>query len=169
MKKNEIEQIISEHPETVFTRDGRRDGVLVIGFVKEKSWGASRPTTKAVTRYVRNDGQVAEHTGVTTLASITGVRASNIATYAAVCAQQQARYDAEREAQRQRQAAKEAARKRAKAAIKDRHDEIIAGLANVLGCKADDIKVNGYTGEVTITLWGDVAVNIVEERAYCYA
>lgn len=166
MKRSDIEAIISQHPEAVFTTTGGWP-VVVVGFVTKKEWGNTRPTTKARVRYVHDDGRTSTETTMTPI-KIVGLRATSITEHVALTEQQRAERLARRDQEAREREAREAARARATAALKDREEDVIAGLAQILGCKRDDITVSAHRGTVEIKLAGDVAVNIVDERAYCY-
>jgi hypothetical protein len=168
MKKSDIEQIIATHPDTVFQIRNRGGGAIVTGFSTAKSYGSSKKHTKAQIEFVRDDGTTS-WAQLFSLASIVGVRATSVAAHVEAQAAAKAKREADIAAERKRREAKEAARVKARAAVQGRENEIRAALANIVGCKFADVEVNERTGEVTITLMGDVAANIAAERAYCYS
>lgn len=167
MKINEIKQIVAEHPDAVFRiRNVGYEPYQYVGVVQEKAWGASRPTTKVVMKAVSESG--ATWTRKFTPASILYVVANSLTEHQQRVAEQRAKSAAARAAEKAARAAKEAAQQKAREALHGHEDEVKAGLANVLGCKREAITVDWMTGEVRIRLAGDVAMNIVHERAYAY-
>lgn len=168
MKISEMQETFHQHPNAVYRVRGRSGAWQYVGTVKEKSWSASRPTTKVVMRPVKN-GLPSLWTEKFTPASIYYSLANSIDEYEQKMTEHRMKQEAARAAEKAERAAKEAARTKAREAMRDNEEAIRAGLANVLGCKQDAITFDSLRGEVRIVLAGDVALNIVHEKAYCYS